>query len=169
MIDRSLKYRRTGRSAELRLFRGEQTVLNTRSLQTAECRFRIGQSRQFDRAHISSGLTRETDISQVPAACLKAPRPESRLRCALPGRRQHGAKLKAVQIDRRAHSKMVAAEHVEAPVELILGNVERNVADRAIGAAGILFGAPFDRKHWRRLGSVASDFAMRQNNCARWA
>src|SRR5229473_2684926 len=67
MIDRSLKYRRAGRSAELRLFRGEQTVLNTRSLQTAECRFRIGQSRQFDRAHISSGLTRETDISQVPA------------------------------------------------------------------------------------------------------
>src|SRR6266851_2129991 len=119
MIDRSLKYRRAGRSAELRLFRGEQTVLNTSSLQTAEC--------------------------------LKTPKPESRLRCALPGRRQHGAKLDAVQIDRRAHSKMVAAEHAEAPVEFILGNVERNVADRSIGAAGILFGAPFDRKHWRRL------------------
>src|SRR5713226_5967868 len=62
MIDRSLKYRRAGRSAELRLFRGEQTVLNTRSLQTAECRFRVGQSRQFDRAPITCGLTRETDV-----------------------------------------------------------------------------------------------------------
>src|SRR5713226_6722077 len=63
MIDRSLKYRRAGRSAELRLFRGEQTVLNTSSLQTAECRFRVGQSRQFDRAPITCGLTRNRHFS----------------------------------------------------------------------------------------------------------
>src|SRR5216684_8603987 len=71
MIDRSLKYRRAGRSEELRLFRGEQTVLNTRSLQTAECRFRVGQSRRFGRAPITSGLALRNRHSRMPAASLK--------------------------------------------------------------------------------------------------
>jgi hypothetical protein len=37
-----------------------------------------------------------------------------------PGWRRHGAKLNAVQLDRRAHSKMIAAEHRDTPFELIL-------------------------------------------------
>ena len=45
---------------------------------------------------------------------------------------------------------MVAAEHLDAAVEFILGDVERNVADRPVAAAGIFPGPPLDRKRRRR-------------------
>jgi hypothetical protein len=69
---------------------------------------------------IAAEMCRKNDNANFGQFCRSAgldgapqQHPGNRLRCALPGRRQHRAKLNAVQVDRRAHSKMVAAEHAD--------------------------------------------------------
>src|SRR3974390_224894 len=71
---------------------------------------------------------------------------------------RHGAKLEAVQTDGRTHAEMIAAEHFQAPVELILGNAERNIADCPMGAAEIFSVAPFDRQQGRQIRLVREPF-----------
>jgi hypothetical protein len=54
----------------------------------------------------------------------------------------HRAELDAVQMDRRRHAEMIAAEYLQAALELFLGNIERDVANRPVGAANIAFSDP---------------------------
>lgn len=46
---------------------------------------------------------------------------------------------------------MVPAKYSDASFEFILGNIEKDRADLAVGTAGILLAAPLDRKRWLRL------------------
>src|SRR5665213_486991 len=84
-------------------------------------------------------------------------------------RRHHRAKFDAVQMDRRRDAKMAAAEHLQAAIEIVLPDVERDIAQRAIGAPRIFFVAPWNRERCGGAGSVASRSAIDQNNRARCA
>src|SRR6185437_6354527 len=50
----------------------------------------------------------------------------------------HRPELDAVQMSDRRHAEMIGAEHAHAAVELFLADIERDVADRPVGAARIL-------------------------------
>ena len=49
----------------------------------------------------------------------------------------HRAKLDTVQVDAGRHAPMIAAEHAQASIEFFLADVERDIADRPIGATRI--------------------------------
>src|SRR6185437_9101900 len=74
---------------------------------------------------------------------------ERRSSQALIFHRNHGTEFDAVQMDRRHDSEMIAAADLDPALELFPVDIEWNVANVPIVAAGILPGSPFDRTRGR--------------------
>ena len=57
----------------------------------------------------------------------------------------HGTEFNAMQSERRHNPKMIAAEYPDPAIEFFSADIEWDVANVPVVAAGIFLGPPFDR------------------------